>query len=110
MSDNTVTLDQLLASLQAANTSRCDWESNIKITVATSINNDAPIEINLSDTLGKCKKTILSGDDDNYYWLPATFNTNTTDSRKDEIVPYMSQAFAQAGFKVRLARKRTVKR
>ena len=79
------------------------WESGvISVTVATSLNDDTPMSINLTNTLGYQKNPPSERwrSDRNCYWLPSTFNINTEVFRVEEIYPLFKQACKAAGFKV----------
>ena len=53
-----------------------EWNSGpIILTIATSIIDDSPLELNLTETLGhkSCTPAVGYQDDSNCYWLPSTF-------------------------------------
>lgn len=72
----------------------------IHIDMATSITDDNPKNINLSNTLGHSKYVPRRGkrDDSNCYWLPSTINQNNKDYRAEYIHPLFVLACREAGF------------
>ena len=62
-------------------------------------------EVNLVTVLEEIPATIgrrkFMDDRNNRYYLPSRFNTNSEDSRRNEVVPYMAQACAQVGIEIR---------
>lgn len=75
-------------------------EGTIHIDMATSITDDNPKNINLSNTLGHSKYVPRRGkrDDSNCYWLPSTINQNNKDYRAEYIHPLFVLACREAGF------------
>ena len=78
-----------------------DWTcQEINISVATSLDDDTPRDINLADTLGYRKNVPSSNkrSDRNCYWLLKIFNKNNTTFRQREIHPVIVRACHAAGF------------
>ena len=78
-----------------------DWTcQEINISVATSLDDDTPRDINLADTLGYRKNVPSSNkrSDRNCYWLLKIFNKNNTTFRQREIHPVIVCACHAAGF------------
>ena len=79
------------------------WDANsIMITIASSLDNDAPIEVNLSDTIGKVVHVSKNLSHDEVYWLPRRFSINTPEFCKSDLSPFFMLACKKAGFSVKL--------
>lgn len=79
------------------------WISgDIHVDVATSLVDDEPMRINLSETIGHGRAAPRAGkrDDGNCYWLPRRFNQNTSEFRRGELHPMFVRACHAAGFLV----------
>ena len=78
------------------------WKStSIPIIVATSLNNDDPLQINLSETIGhsrRCHPKYRT--DENVYWLLSKYNQNTPKFRSNVINALVYQWCKAAGFRV----------
>ena len=77
------------------------WKAGpISISVATSLTDDNPKIINISDTIGHGKYAPRKGkrNDSNCYWLPSTLNENNDDVRQTLIHPMFVLACREAGF------------
>lgn len=75
------------------------WSAGpIHISIATSLTDDTPIQLNLSDTIGHGRKKPRTPSDLNCYWLPAHLNKNTETFRHEQIHPIFVQACYKAGF------------
>jgi len=80
-----------------------NWTTGaINIPVATSLDNDHPQIINLSETIdqGKNVPKPSKRSDDNCYWLPQSLSENHDKFRKEKIHPIFAQACFWAGFVV----------
>ena len=79
------------------------WNSGpIILTIATSITDDSPFELNLTKTLGHKSyvPAVRYRDDSNCYWLPPTLDQNTEIFRHERIHPMFIQGCCDAGFAV----------
>ena len=77
------------------------WKAGpISISVATSLTDDNPKIINLSDTIGHGKYAPRKGkrNDSNCYWLPPSLHENNADIRQNLIHPMFVLACREAGF------------
>ncbi len=77
------------------------WTSGpIHIIVATSMANDLPLKINLTETLGHRKRVPKANKrgDHNCYWLHSSINENNEDFRRHNIHPLFATACWHAGF------------
>ena len=77
------------------------WEAtSIPIVVATSLSNDHPRHINLSETIGLSKRCPRCRTEDNVYWLPSEYNQNNRNFRSTVINALVYQWCKAAGFRV----------
>lgn len=80
-----------------------NWKTGaINITVATAYNNDAPLQIDLSSTVGFNQNVPSQPkrSDANCYWLEAKFNVNTPSFRQEVIHPIFARSCHSAGFTI----------
>lgn len=80
-------------------TKTCWVTKSLKIIVATSLDDDTPLELDIANTIVpdmrlNFKKVMLDG----VYWLPSNFNSNTDEFRKYDLAPLFVQAARQEGF------------
>ena len=79
-----------------------NWTSGpIKFSAATSMSNDAPMIVDLTETLDKSKNNPKAGkrNDTNCYWLPSTLNKNDEETVA-EVKSIFVNACKSAGCKV----------
>jgi len=72
----------------------------IHITVATTLEDDTPLQINLVDTLGHRVSGPKTKRDDNVFWLPSNMGINTSEFRSNTLSPLFSAACKSAGFAI----------
>lgn len=78
-----------------------DWETqSITISVATSLDDDTPRDINLADTIGKKKNVPKPSkrSDKNCYWLSKSFSQNDDSYRQQVIHPIVVRSCHESGF------------
>ena len=76
------------------------WTPNkINITVATSLEDETPVQLNLMSTLGTSSYGRLCA---SRHWLPKEFNSNSGDYRSNVIAPLFILACKDAGFAVKM--------
>ena len=78
-----------------------DWETqSITISVATSLDDDTPRDINLADTIGKKKNVpkVSKRSDKNCYWLSKSFSQNDDSYRQQVIHPIVVRSCHESGF------------
>ena len=96
-----VSYTQSLEDLYLKHRHSHDWRSGpINLTVATSLVNDEPQLINISDTIGKGKNCPNQSNrtSSNCYWLQSHYNENTDTFRQQQIHPLFVRACHQDGF------------
>lgn len=77
------------------------WSAGpIYISIATSLNDDTAIQLDLSETIGHSRKKPRNPSNLNCYWLPSHLNKSTEDFRHDHIHPIFVQACYKAGFNI----------
>ena len=75
------------------------WTPNeVMITVATSLVDDTPIQVNLIDTMGH--KARNSKDNRNVYWLQQQFSVNTDEFRAKVLSPHFVLPCREQGFTI----------
>ena len=89
--------DSLLQQLDQEIIDEClSWDSPaILFTVATSLHDDTPQEINIVDTIGY---NVQVRKHYGKYWLPSTFSENSTQFRKQTLIPAFQRACLPCGF------------
>ena len=78
-----------------------DWTTqSITISVATSLDDDTPKDINLADTIGRNKNVpkISNRSDNNCYWLSKSFSQNDDSYRQKVLHPIVVRACHASGF------------
>jgi len=80
-----------------------NWTSGsifITVTVASSKNNNLPLEIDLTETIGHNKRVPIADQrgDRNCYWLQSHINENSEEFRRKCINPLFASACWRAGF------------
>ncbi|CAB9516613.1 expressed unknown protein [Seminavis robusta] len=76
-----------------------EWTVTTMImTVATSLEDDSPMEINLAETLERKKNPPKQPSNDNAYWFPSSFCLNTDTFRKQQLAPILLKACQRAGW------------
>ena len=77
------------------------------VTVATGLEDDTPLTINLLNTFGRSRKRVHAKrqifSEDNVYWLPSTYNQNNAEFRKHELAPFFTKACEGLGFGLNMA-------
>jgi len=79
------------------------WQADeINITVATSLDDDTPQNINIAPTIGKNKNVPRASkrNDKNCYWLQNSFNLNNATFRQKYIHPMFVHACHASGFNI----------
>ena len=77
------------------------WRAGpLVISIATSLTNDNPIELDFSKTIGHGKYKPRKPSDSNCYWLPKNINENNDEFREKIIHPIFVQACYRAGFNI----------
>ena len=91
----------LLQDLLGLHENEMTWVStDIPLAVATSIDNDDPMVINLAETLGKGKNVNKGLVPQDACWLPQKFNKNTKQFRTSVLAPFFVLASKESGFLV----------
>lgn len=72
----------------------------IRLTVATSLDDDTPLEINLASTIGYKKHVTKTMKPEAAYWLDSRLHQNTPHYRASVLAPLFVQACQKAGFVV----------
>ena len=93
------TFDDNVAALWEHHQQSTSWRVDVvNIEVQTSWQDTSLITINLMDTLEQVNAIKRKTTDDDFYWLPVEFNTNTDDFREKKLTPYFVRACIEAGF------------
>ena len=92
-----------LEELANSNDNDIEWTPGpVMITVATSLDDDTPMQIDLMKTLGFGNSRVRNRPywPDEAYWLPAKYSHNDEQFRKEEIMPLFALPCQKAGFRV----------
>ena len=80
---------------------RLQWCSGpIVVKVQKTLVNEELVDVDLTETIGKIAYRKRNATDEDFYWLPATFNLNTDHFRKFELSSYFVNACIEAGFNI----------
>ena len=97
----TSTFQESLDDILELHKKELTWRTqSVSITVATSFENDAPVVINLIDTMEKGKNRPRKKTEDTVYWLPKKFCTNSEKFRTEVLAPHFVLPCKDAGFVV----------
>lgn len=103
MSRSTSLVDEL-AKLDSLTQGKSQWQTKtLMVQVAESLTSNTEKEINVVDTLGHdVRISYTSFNSDDVYWLPASFNENSSSFRANKLAPFFVKACREAGFKAHL--------
>jgi hypothetical protein len=94
------TYDQNVQQLWDLHHERLDWdtEAPLLVQVQRSWTDTELVETNVISTIAQAKARKRKTTDDDFYWLPKRFSTNTEPFRTDELAPYFVRPAVECGF------------
>ena len=89
----------LLEALNELHEEENSWTvDEITISVATSLEDDTLIDLNLASTIGHGKRVNKNTEQPHVYWLPSGFCQNNERFRVNELIPCFVTCCRQSGF------------